>query len=346
MFKEGESMMHYTDYAVEKIKALVSIPSPTGMTEQAAAYIAGELREMGYQPIVTRKGTVLCDLGGEGRALLLSAHVDTLGAMVRAVKADGAIRYVKIGGFSDNAIENENCLVHSFSGKTYTGTIRPVKASRHVYGGSEPERNDETMEITLDEVVSSKEETQALGIAPGDFISFDPRVIVTESGFIKSRHLDDKASSGVLLALAKAVRGGEVTLGRRVYLMFTVFEEVGHGASGILPEGIEDMIAVDMGCVGDDLSCRETQVSICVKDSAGPYHHGLTQEIIHAAKDSGVDFATDVYPYYSSDTATALKAGLEARYALIGPGVYASHCYERTHVKGIENTLKLLMALV
>lgn len=339
--------MGYTQYALEMIRTLVNIPSPTGMTQEATAFIVNELKSLGYSPVLSKKGSVHCELGGSGNTLLLSAHVDTLGAMVRAVKPNGNLRYVKIGGFSDNYIENENCLVHTDSGKSYSGTIRAVKASQHVYGSTtEVVRTDETLEITPDETVYTKAETEALGITPGNFISFDPRMVITQSGFIKSRHLDDKASSGILLSLAKAVKDGAVKLNRRVHLLFSVFEEVGHGASGLLPDNIEDMIAVDMGCVGDDLSCRETQVSICIKDSAGPYHQGLTAEIIKAAEAAGIDYAKDVYPLYSSDTAAALRAGLEARFALIGPGVYASHSYERTHIKAIENTYKLLTLLV
>ena len=338
--------MNYTAYAAEKIMQLVNIPSPTGMTEKATAYLMETLQEMGYAPEKTPKGTVLCKLGGEGHPLLLSAHVDTLGAMVRAIKPNGRLRYMKIGGYTDNAIENENCLVHTMGGKVFAGTIRPVKASQHVFGSTaDVVRSDETLEITLDECVKTKSDTEALGIGVGDYISLDPRAVLTESGYIKTRHLDDKASSGILLALAKAVKDGAVKLNREVHIMFTVFEEVGHGASGALPKGIEDMIAVDMGCVGDDLSCTEEQVSICLKDSAGPYHHGWTKEICAVADKNGIDYAKDVYPSYSSDTATALKAGLEARYALIGPGVYESHGYERTHLKAIENTLKLLIAL-
>ena len=338
--------MDYTSYAVDKIRELVSIPSPTGMTDKASDTIAAELKGMGLHPLVTRKGTVICALGGQGHPLLLSAHADTLGAIVRAVKPDGTLRYAHIGGFSDQAVENENCLIHTLSGKTYTGTIRPVKASRHVYTGEEDKRNDETMAVTVDELTACAEDTKRLGIAAGDYISFEPRFTLTDTGFIKSRHLDDKASAGLLLALAKAVTDGKVALGRETHLMFTVYEEVGHGASATLPDGIEDMIAVDMGCVGDDLNGKETHVSICFKDSAGPFHYGLTTRLVKMAEEAGCQYARDVFPSYASDTAAALAAGLEARYAVIGPGVYASHCYERTHVRALENTLKLLFQVI
>ena len=332
-------------YALEYIKTLLAIPSPTGFTDAAEEYLMAELTRLGFAPERLRKGGVLCNLGGEGRGILLSAHVDTLGAMVRSIKGSGRIRYTHIGGWQDTTVETENCLVHTRDGRAYPGTVQSVKASQHVFGGmgSDP-RNEETLEIVLDEVVHGKADVEKLGIETGCYISWDPRTTLTDSGFLKSRHLDDKASAGMLLALARMVSEKKVTLRRRACILFTVYEEVGHGASIHLPEGIEDMLAVDMGCVGDDLACDETMVSICVKDSAGPYHYGFVCELIALAKANKIDYAADVYPGYSSDTATALKAGNDVRYALIGTGVFASHGYERTHLKGIENTCKLILA--
>ncbi len=339
--------MQATELAVAHIQALCKIPSPTGFTRKAEQYLLNALTQMGYAPEHTPKGTVICHLGGEGNPLLLSAHVDTLGGMVRSVKSSGRLRYTKIGGFNDNAIENENCLVHTRDGRVYSGTVQTTKASTHVYGDTtDMKRSDETLEIVLDEIVRSADEVKALGIEAGDFISWDARTVVTESGFIKSRHLDDKASSGILLALAQMVKDGEVPLNRSVHLMFTVYEEVGHGASAYLPKDVNDMIAVDMGCVGDDLSCDETMVSICAKDSTGPFNYELTNELVALAKENGLRYALDIYPRYGSDTATALEAGMEARHALVGTGVFASHGYERTHKLGVENTLKLLAAYV
>ncbi len=339
--------MRATEDAVSHIKTLCEIPSPTGFTAGAEKHLMDTLIQMGYQPMHTPKGTVVCHLGGEGSPLLLSAHVDTLGGMVRSIKSSGRLRYTKIGGYTDNTIENENCLIHTRSGKTYSGTVQTTKASTHVYGDTaDMKRSDETLEIVLDEIVRSAGDVKALGIETGDYISWDARTVITESGYIKSRHLDDKASTGILLALARLAKDGEMTLSRSVHLMFTVYEEVGHGASSYLPKDIKDMIAVDMGCVGDDLNCDETMVSICAKDSAGPYNYELTNELIALAKEKDLSFAVDIYPRYSSDTATALHAGLEARHALVGPGVFASHGYERTHKQGVENTLKLLAAFV
>lgn len=329
-------------YMLEQLKTLTSIPSPTGMTKEATDYLLAELTRLGFRPERTPKGAVLCCLGGTGHPLLLSAHVDTLGAMVRAIKGSGNLRYTQIGGYSNNAIENENVVIHTRSGKTYTGTVQSVKASQHVWVNTNDARSDETLEIVLDEEVSCKADTEKLGIGAGDFVSFDPRTVITESGYVKSRHLDDKASSAVLLTLAREVAEGRVTLSRQVTLLFTVYEEVGHGASPLYKLDIEDMLAVDMGCVGDDLTCKETQVSICAKDSAGPFDFSFTNELIELAKAHGIDYAVDIYPHYSSDAATALRSGMDARFALCGQGVFASHGYERTHVKGMLATLALV----
>jgi len=335
------------DYALEYIQKLLSIPSPTGFTRAATDYLMETLQNLGFSPVRALKGGVSCELGGEGNGLMLSAHVDTLGAMVRSVKGNGRIRYTHVGGWQDATVETENCLVHTRDGRTYSATVQSTKASQHVYPGMGAEaRGEETLEIVLDEPVKTAQDVENLGIETGCYVSWDPRTVLTESGYLKSRHLDDKASAGVLLALARMVAEKKITLKRRVCILFTVFEEVGHGCSMNLPEGIEDMLVVDMGCVGDDLKCDETMVSICVKDSAGPYHYEFTSELIAAAKANGIDYAADVYPSYSSDSATALKAGNDVRFALIGPGVFAAHGYERTHVKGIDNTCKLLLTQV
>ena len=331
-------------YMIEQLKTLTGIPSPTGMTGAVTDHLLAELTRLGFQPERTPKGTVICCLGGEGHPVLLSAHVDTLGAMVRAIKGNGHLRYTHLGGYDDNNIENENILVHTADGKTYSGTVYSSKASAHVWGSqSATPRSDEFLEVILDEDVHTKAAVEALGIAVGDFISLDPRTVVTESGYIKSRHLDDKASSAVLLSLAREVAEGRVTLGRKVYIVFTVYEEVGHGASalGKLAD-VEDMIAVDMGCVGDDLTCTEQQVSICAKDSGGPYDAGFVKELVARCKEKNIDYAVDIYPSYGSDAGAALRSGMEIRFACCGQGVFASHGYERTHVKGMMGTLALV----
>lgn len=331
------------DGVVTHIVDLCRIPSPTGFTAKAVQYLQAELEKMGYEPIRTRKGSVLVCLGGTGRGLAFAAHVDTLGAMVRTLKPNGRLRLTKLGGYPENAIEGENCIVFTRDGREFTGTIQCTQATPHVY--HEPgklERNDANMEVVLDEKVRSKEDLERLGVRPGDFIAFDPRTVVTPSGFIKSRHLDDKAGSGILLALARWVKCSGVTLNRKVYLIFTVYEEVGHGGAAGIPEDVEEMISVDMGAIGDDLQTDEYKVSICVKDSRGPYDYDVTTGLVRIAAAAELNYATDIYPHYGSDVEAALAAGYDIRHGLVGPGVYASHGYERTHREALENTLGLL----
>ncbi len=340
-------MEKYTDYAVEQIVNLCRIPSPSGFTAKATAYLIDTFKELGFKAQYSRKKSVLVTLGGQGEHLVLAAHVDTLGAMVRSIKGNGRIRHTKIGGYPENNIENENVIVHTRAGKEYEGTAYLIHPAVHVYRDvGTLQRSDKTVEIILDEKVSSKKEVEDLGIKVGDFISLDPRTKVTESGFIKSRHLDDKASAGLLIALAKMVADKEIVLSRKVSLLFTTYEEVGHGGSSGLPEDTVDMISVDMGAVGDDLTTDEFKVSICVKDSGGPYDYDLTNELIKIAEDEKLEHALDIYPSYGSDVEATLRAGYDIRHGLIGPGVFASHGYERTHRSGVENTMKLLKTYI
>ena len=341
------NMHPYTTVAVDHLMKLVNIPSPSGFTHIASAYLMDVLSGYGFAPYTTHKGNVVCCIGGQGHPLVVAAHVDTLGAMVRSIKPNGRLRYTQIGGYPDNNLENETCVVHTRDGRTYTGTFYLTTPASHVYKDIPAvTRGDTTLEVVLDENASSKDEVRALGIEVGDFISLDPRAVHTPSGYIKSRHLDDKASASVLLALAKMAASSDLTLSRKIYLVFTVHEEVGHGCCAGLPEDVEDILSVDMGCVGDDLTCDETMVSICAKDSRGPYNYEMTGRLIELAKDNNLKYAVDVYPMYASDADASLFSGHNFRHALIGPGVFASHGYERTHVSGLDNTLKLLAAFV
>ncbi|MCR1899509.1 M42 family metallopeptidase [Irregularibacter muris] len=334
----------YIDYSIAQIVNLCTTPSPTGFTRKAEKYLIEELSRMGYQPMSTTKGSVLVELGGQGDGLVLAAHIDTLGAMVRSIKSNGRLRLTKIGGFPENNIEGENCIIHTRKDKEYSATIQLTNASVHVYSDvGELKRDDSTVEVVIDEKVASKEEVMELGIRVGDFISFDPRTIVTERGYIKSRHLDDKASAGILLALAKMIKEENIPLNRKIYLLFTTYEEVGHGGAAGVPQDITEMISVDMGAVGDDLETDEHKVSICAKDSGGPYDYDVTTRLIDIAQEQKLNYAVDIYPRYGSDVEATLSAGFDIKHGLLGPGVYASHGYERTHREGIENTFALLV---
>lgn len=336
-------MKKYVDYAIEQIINLCNTPSPSGFTKKVESYLIEEFNKMGYKPYSTNKGSVVVDLGGEGNGLLLAAHVDTLGAMVRAIKNNGRLRITKIGSYPENYIETENCTIHTRTGKEYSGTIQLENPAVHVHKDiSGIIRDDSNIEVVIDEKVKSREEVLKLEISAGDFVTFDSRTVYTESGFIKSRHLDDKASSGILIALAKYLKENNIELNRKIYLMFTTYEEVGHGASTAIPEGVKEIISVDMGAVGDDLETDEFKVSICAKDSRGPYDYDITNKLIALAKDKKLNYAVDIYPYYGSDADAALAAGYDLKHGLIGPGIASSHGYERAHLEGIENTFILL----
>ena len=332
------------DYIGEQLKALTSIPSPTGFTRAVTDYVMKTLEEMGFAPERSTKGNVLVCLGGEDEPLVLASHVDTLGAMVRSIKDNGRLRPTTLGGHQWSTADGENCTVHTRDGRVYTGVVLNTEPSSHV-ADEKVETLEKNMEILLDENVDTKDDVSGLGIQTGDIIAMDPRTVITKSGYIKSRFLDDKLSASVLLGLARAVAAGEVKLARKVSLLFTVYEEVGHGGA-FVPADTCEMISVDMGCVGSDLGCTERMVSICAKDSAGPYDYDVVSDLAAIAKANGLDYAIDVYPHYGSDVEATLTAGYDIRHGLIGPGVYASHNYERSHMDGVRNTYELLRAYV
>lgn len=357
----------YIDFIMEKTVEVLAIDSPTGYTKEAADYVCREYQALGYEPVVTVKGGVLVDLTpalgqtqapeaigklqgktadlGDKGALLVEAHIDTLGAMVAEVKGNGRLKLTPLGGLNPNNAEAENCRVITRGGKKYEGTFQLANASIHVNSNyNDTKRSYDDMEVVLDEDVKNAEDTYALGIMPGDIVAFEPRTRITESGYIKSRFLDDKLSVGILLGYAKWLQDEQVQPTRKIYHHITVYEEVGHGACGTVPADVTEILSVDMGCVGDGLGCGERQVSICAKDSRGPYNYDVVGALIQAAKDAELDFAVDVYPHYGSDADAALTAGYDVRHGLIGAGVYASHGYERSHVEGVANTFALLKA--
>ena len=335
----------YADFSWQQTEQLLSIDSPTGYTDYAALWLKSSFEMLGFSASITTKGGILVDLGGEDadNGLLLAAHADTLGAMVAEVKGNGRLRLTPLGGMNANNAEAENVRIYTRGGKVLEGTFQLCNASVHVNGDyNTAKRSYDTMEVVLDEDVNSAGDTRKLGIEVGDIVCFDPRTRRTASGYLKSRFLDDKLSVGILLGFARYLADNHIVPKRRTYLHITVYEEVGHGGSGSLPAGVTEAISVDMGCVGNGLSCTERQVSICVKDSGGPYSYQVVGKLIEAAKKTEADYAADVYPYYGSDVEATLRAGFDIRHGLIGPGVYASHGYERSHIDGVYNTLKVL----
>lgn len=335
----------YAEYAAHQAAELLAIDSPTGFTEQAAVWVQNAFQTLGYDARRTVKGGVLIDLGGSDEAdgLLLEAHADTLGGMVAEIKGTGRLRLTALGGMRPENGEAENVRVYTRSGRVIEGTFQLCNASVHVnddYAGTK--RSYDTCEVVLDEDVKSADDTRALGVEAGDIVCFEPRTRITSSGYIKSRFLDDKLSVGILLGLGKYMKDRGLTPRRRVYAHVTVYEEVGHGGAANVPQGVTEAISVDMGCVGDGLRCTERQVSICAKDSGGPYSYEVVGKLIDAAQREKADYAVDVYPHYGSDVEATLSAGNDLRHGLIGAGVYASHGYERSHMDGVLNTLKTI----
>ena len=339
----------YGKYILDETAALLQIDSPSGMTRAAADHVIAWFAALGYKAERTRKNGVLVCLGGKDQddAILLEAHMDTLGGMVCEIKNNGRLKITNIGGLNANNVETENCRVITKSGRVIEGTAQLVNASIHVNGGyNDEKRTFDSIEIVLDEIVKNADDVRALGVRPGDFVCFDPRTRITESGYIKSRFLDDKLSVGIVLAYAKYLKDEHVTPDRAVYAHITSYEEVGHGGCTNVPQGVTEALVVDMGCVGEGLECDERMVSICAKDRSGPFDYDVTCGLVAAAEKMGANYAVDVYPFYSSDVATTLRAGYDVRHGLIGAGVYASHGYERSHVDGAISTLKVLVGYI
>ncbi len=333
-------------YLLSFAKRLLDIDSPSGYTMNAIRFMKEEAEAMGFTCTQNAKGNLLIRVRGKSSAhpLALSAHCDTLGLMVRSIKENGTLSVTPIGSPTLPTLDSEYCRILTREGNVYTGTILCTSASKHVHpDASTSPRNADTLEVRIDEVVKNKRDVEALGICNGDYIAIDPKSVITESGFVKSRFLDDKISCACLFSLLHYLKEHAITLHDDLLFVFSTYEEVGHGASS-MPKDIERMLAVDMGCIGLDLACSEYDVSICAKDSSGPYDYEMTSELIRLAKKEGLSYAVDIYPMYGSDVSAALKGGNDIRGALIGPGVHASHGMERTHVQALKQTVSLLVA--
>lgn len=336
-------------YILEVLQKLCCTASPTGYTEDAFKLLEEEFKKLGMPFHYTNKGSIYSYIEGKNKRVkkAIAAHADTLGAMVKEIKPNGRLAFASVGGFAGNSVECENCLIHTISDKTYSGTIYITKPSVHVHGDvSTFERTLENMEIVIDEKVSSVKDVQDLGIEIGDYISFDSRFKVTESGFVKSRHLDDKAGVSIMLGVCKYIRDNGIVPEDSVQVFITNYEETGHGACSGIDQEAEELLCVDMGAMGIGQNTDEYSVSICAKDSGGPYDYKMRTKLVELAKKNKIDYKVDLYPRYTSDATTALKAGMCLRTGLIGPGVFASHSYERTHIDSIRCTAELLLAYV
>lgn len=329
---------------------LLNIPSPTGIAEKAIAFTEETLADFAELKLSrNRKGALLVEWPGERNDTVrgLTAHADTLGAMVKEIKGNGRLKLTQIGGYAWNTIEGETVTVFASSGEKIRGTVLLNMASSHVFGRqvSEAKRDEDSMEIRLDAKTSSADETRQMGIEVGDFVAFDPRVEVV-NGFVRSRHLDDKACVACIVAAVKALHDAGLPPRQRTHILISNYEEVGHGAATGFPADLDELVAVDMAAVGGGQTSDEFHATLCVKDSGGPYHHDLSQTLRKLADENGLPYKVDIYPYYGSDGEAYWRAGGDVAVALIGPGVDASHNYERTHTEALIATTRWLLAYV
>ena len=337
-----------TTFLLDFLSKLLNTPSPTGLAGPAIDFTEVNLITIpGWKLARTRKGALVATLPGQREENLraLTAHVDTLGAMVKEIKSSGRLKLTRIGGFAWNTIENEGCTVFTSNGRQLRGSILLTKASTHIFGAevNELKRGEDNLEVRLDARTSSSKETRDLGIEVGDFVAFDPRVEIA-GGFVRSRHLDDKACVACLVAAVKAMAEAGLKPARTTTLFISNYEEVGHGAAAGIPAEVEELLVVDMAAVGEGQTSDEFHVSLCVKDSGGPYHHGLSNKLRKLADKHLLPYRVDIYPDYGSDGEAFWTAGGDVAVALIGPGVDASHSYERTHTEALVATTKWVLA--
>ena len=333
-------------YFMNQLEELLAIDSTTGDFRPIQNYVEEQMQEMGYDYYETHKGGVLADLGGEGNTLIVTAHLDDIGLMVRFVNPDGSLRVAKIGGLSPADALGENVRVKTRDGRIYTGTVQKKFASVHVTEddvAAQPLDYAKNVVVILDEDVKTSEQTKALGVDTGCFIALEPRLSVS-NGYIKSRFIDDKACAAVLLAVMKEMKEKELVPKRNIKAYFGMFEEIGHGTSWV-PAETKDILALDIACIGPCQNSDEKKVSIFAMDARFPYHYELSNEIIDVAKKCGADYAIDVFtPHYGSDGNTTVLAGYDVRHAAMGQGTSVTHGYERTHIDGVKNLYNLLLS--
>lgn len=339
-------MKYITDYMVEKLVEILNIPSPSGDTEKGILVCKKEFEKLGLETKVTPKGALKATLPGKKKeSKIIAAHIDTLGGMVKEITSNGYLKLTQIGGYSWNSIDGEYCTISTMSGKEIRGTILFEKSSVHNYGEAPrvDKRTEDNMIVRLDELVENEKDIKKIGINIGDFVYLDPRVEVTESGFIKSRHLDNKAGVAIILGACKYLMENKIVPEYTLEFFISNYEEVGHGASGIAIPSTCEILAIDMASPGIGQTSKETKVTICAKDSSGPYDLELKKRLVNLCHEEELDYAIDIYKHYGSDASALLRGGAQIKHALIGPGVDASHSYERTHISGLLNTVKLVI---
>jgi putative aminopeptidase FrvX len=336
------------EYLIDFLVKLLNVTSPTGFADPAIAFVEKELSQFGQLELSrTRKGALVArwNVDNDVASVALTAHVDTLGAVVKEIKPNGRLKLSRIGGIQWPTVETEGVWVFPAKGEKIRGSVLIDTASGHIYSaaGSETPRNDDHMEVRLDARTTSEKETRELGINIGDCVAFDPRVEVT-NGFIRSRFLDDKACVANLVSAIKSLVDSGQSPTKTTYFLISNYEEVGHGASTGIPAEVAELVTVDMAVVGKGQESDEFSATLCIKDSGGVYHEGLNKKLRVIAEQNGIPYKTDVYPFYGSDGEAFWRAGGDVALALIGPGIDASHNYERAHLDGLLATTNWIMA--
>lgn len=335
-------MKYVEDFMLE----ILAIPSPAGDTTVCMDRVNEEFKSMNISTTFTNKGALIATIEGEDseNQKTIAAHIDTIGAMVKEIKDNGRLKLAQIGGFGWGSLEGENVIVKTRKGKRYTGSILPVKASVHIYrqDAKEGPRQDEDMEVRLDKRIETKEHVLELGIGRGDFLYIEPRPIITEDGFYKSRYLDDKSAVAVVMGMCKYIVDNNIKLKYTTNFFISNYEEVGHGVTAI-PKKTKEFIAIDIGTVGEGQASDEYSVSIAARDAFGPYNFELRNKLVDIAEKHDISYKVDLYNGYGSDASAVVHQGFDVNYACVGPGVDATHHYERTHREAVENNIKLLM---
>lgn len=335
-------------YLLDVMKTLLDTPSPVGYYAQMKPVIERLAAELGYPVTYDNRDTAYITVAGADttKTVCVSAHADTLGFMVRGINADGTLRVRALGGINHANVEGENVTVHTRGGKTFTGMLVCAHHSSHAFADARTlERNDDTVFVLLDEPVKTEAEVRALGVRHGDYVSIEPRLTVTENGYVKSRFIDNKAAMACAFAVLKALKDSGEKPQYTTMFAFSFYEEIGFGGIVVPPE-ISEYVAVDIAILGPDADGSEQAVTICAKDATMPYDYDLTNRLIAAAERHSCDYAVDLFFRYGSDAGQAIKGGNDVRAAAFGMGVYSSHGVERTHLSGIENTARLMLAYV
>ena len=333
-----------TDYLKEQLKALLCIPSPTGYTDTIVHYVSEELRRLGIDHNVTRRGAILACYRGkqvEG-ARAVVAHLDTLGATVKRIKDNGRLELVPIGHWSSRFAEGARVTLFTDEG-SFRGSILPLKASGHTFNeevDTQPVAWTQ-IEVRIDADSYDRKSAEALGIHVGDFVAIDPQPEFLDNGYIVSRHLDDKAGCAVSLAALKAMVDSKIETPVDIHFIFTITEEVGSGASSVLLDHVVSMVSIDNGTTAPGQNSSEFGATIAMADQVGPFDYHLTRKLIRLCQENDIRHQRDVFRYYRSDSASALEGGADVRTALITFGIDASHGYERIHMHALKSIAEL-----